>query len=295
MLRQGVELAGGPVSWGVDFARAPGNPPYAAVLDGITAAGLRWLELGPVGYLPRDAETARAALGSRGLAAVGTFVFDDFHRPAARTDVLTAVDEALDAITATEGALLILIDRPCSERARTAGRGTLARRLERVAWGQMISTLQLAAERAHERGVRAVLHPHAGSYIEFEDEIERALADVPAELLALCLDTGHAIYAGSDPVALIQRHATRLEHLHLKDARADVISRGLDFWDAIAAGVFCPVGDGALDLVATREALERVSYSGFATIEQDRRPGTVGAPGEDLRRSVEFVRSCGVG
>ena len=159
----------------------------------------------------------------------------------------------------------------------------------------MMSTLHVAAERAHERDVRAVLHPHAGSYIEFEDEIERALADVPAEVLALCLDTGHAIYAGADPVALIERHATRLEHLHLKDARSDVVSRGLDFWDAIAAGVFCPVGDGALDHAATREALEHVSYSGFATIEQDRRPGTVGEPGEDLRRSVEFVRSCGIG
>ncbi len=292
---QGVKLAGGPVSWGVDFAQAPGNPPYAAVLDGIAAAGLRWLELGPVGYLPREGEAARAALGSRGLEAVGTFVFDDFHRPAARTGVLTAVDAALDTITATDGALLILIDRPCSERARTAGRGTLARRLERAAWGQMMCTLQSAAERAHERNVRAVLHPHAGSYIEFEDEIERALADVPAEVLALCLDTGHAIYADADPVALIQRHATRLEHLHLKDARADVVSRGLDFWDAIAAGVFCPVGAGALDLVATREALERVTYSGFATIEQDRRPGTCGEPGEDLRRSVAFVRSCGIG
>lgn len=280
------------MSWGVDFAESADNPPYSVVLDGIAAAGLRRMELGPVGYLPQD---GAAALAKRGLAAIGTFVFDDFHRPAARAGVLAAVDAALEAIAATDGSLLVLIDRPCPERALTAGRGTIARRAEPAVWQAMMSTLQSAAERAHERGIRAVLHPHAGGYIEFEDEIERALADVPAEVLGLCLDTGHAIYSGADPVALIRRHAPRLEHLHLKDARAEVIARGLDFWDAIAGGVFCPVGDGALDVPATRDALEHANYAGFATIEQDRRPGTTGDAAEDLRRSVEFVRSCGIG
>jgi inosose dehydratase len=290
-----IRLAGGPVSWGVDFAEHGDNPPYGVVLDGIAAAGLRWLELGPVGYLPRDGATARAALDARGLAAVGTFVFDDFHRPSARGDVLAAVELALDAIEATAGSLLILIDRPCPERALTAGRASLARRLGPAAWRELITTLQLAAERALERGIRAVLHPHAGSYIEFEDEIEQALGDIPADVMALCLDTGHTIYAGADPVALIHRHASRLEHLHLKDTRADVASRGLDFWEAIAAGVFCPVGDGALDLPGVRDAFRLAGYSGFATIEQDRRPGTVGEAGDDLRGSVELVRSCGIG
>ena len=86
-----IGLAGGPLSWGVDFAEHRDNPPYGVVLDGIAAAGLRWLELGPVGYLPRDGATARAALAERGLAAVGTFVFDDLHRPAARGDVMSVV------------------------------------------------------------------------------------------------------------------------------------------------------------------------------------------------------------
>jgi inosose dehydratase len=59
--------------------------------------------------------------------------------------------------------------------------------------------------------------------------------------------------------------------------------------------VFCPIGDGALDLPAMRDALHHAGYTGYATIEQDRRPGTTGEPHEDLRRSVEFVRACGIG
>ena len=49
-LESAVELAGGPVSWGVDFAEDPANPAPDEVVAGIAAAELRWMELGPAGY-----------------------------------------------------------------------------------------------------------------------------------------------------------------------------------------------------------------------------------------------------
>ncbi|WP_053226446.1 sugar phosphate isomerase/epimerase family protein [Solirubrobacter soli] len=281
-----IELAGGPVSWGVDFADAPGNPPYTVVLDALAAVGLRWMELGPVGYLPGD------ALASRGLGAVGTFVFDDFHAGAPSDEVLAATDAALDAITATGGSLLVLIDRPSAARAAVAGRSPAAPRLDDVAWTSMLELFVAAADRAAARGVRAVVHPHAGGYLEFEDEISRLLADTS---LDLCLDTGHALYAGSDPLELLHRHADRIRHLHLKDVAAPVRARGLGFWDAVAAGIFCPVGEGLLDLPGLRDTLSATGYSGFATIEQDRRPDTAGDPATDLARSVTRLRELGIG
>jgi inosose dehydratase len=157
----------------------------------------------------------------------------------------------------------------------------------------MVQTLRRAARRAAARGIRAVVHPHAGGYVEFEDEIERLLADAPE--LGLCLDTGHALYAGIHPGALIRRHAARLQHLHLKDVAPAVLERRLGFWDAVRAGVFCPVGDGLLDLAATRRALADAGYGGFATVEQDRRPESPGDPVADLRRSVRRLRAAGIG
>jgi inosose dehydratase len=276
-----ITLAGGPVSWGVDFAGDPGNPPYTDVLDGIERAGLTHLELGPVGYLPPD------ALATRPLDAVGTFVFDDFHRAAPH--VLQATDAALGAIAAAGGTLLILIDRPSDIRAVTAGQADRAPRLGRPAFTRMADTFLRAAERAHTRGIRPVLHPHAGGYVEFEDEIDRLLE---ATGVGLCLDTGHALYAGSDPAELIRRHASRLEHLHLKDLREHAVS---PFWDAVRAGAFCPIGDGLLDLRSLQVALEATAYRGFATVEQDRRPGSPGDPVEDLVKSVGRVRAAGIG
>ena len=280
-----IQLAGGPVSWGVDFADAPGNPPYEDVLAGIAAAGLRWIELGPVGYVPPRAPA------EHGLRVVGTFVFDAFHAAGGDSAgsgaaVLAAVDAALDAIEAADGSMLVLIDRPSPVRAATAGRAGVAPRLRDPS--AMIELLRQAAAKAATRGVRAVVHPHCGGYIEFEDEIERVLEGTD---LGLCLDTGHALYAGSDPAALIRRYKTRLEHVHLKDVFPR--PRPANFWDAVRRGVFCPVGDGLLDLDDVKDAL--AGYDGFATVEQDRRPDSPGSPHEDLARSVERLRAIGLG
>lgn len=275
------------MSWGVDFADTPENPATREVLSGIAGAGLTWMELGPVGYLPPG------ELEAYGLRAVGTFVFDDFHRAA--PEVLGAVDAAVSAAVAAGGSTLVLIDRPSAARVATAGRSSAAPRLDGRAWAGLVDTVRRAASRAGDAGVRAVIHPHAGGYVEFDDEIERLLAAVPADELALCVDTGHALYAGSDPAALLRHYGPRVEHLHLKDVVAAVRGRGLAFWDAIAAGVFCPVGDGLLDLAEVRAALLHIGYTGFATVEQDRVPGSVGQPAADLRRSVKRLRDAGIG
>ena len=281
-----VVLAAAPVSWGVDFADDPLNPSPREVLDGIAAAGLEWLELGPPGFLPASPDV----LTDRGLRSVGTFVFEDLRDG---EKVAAAAHDALAALLAFGGTLLVLIDRPSPERAATAGRSDAAARLDDRGWRALIATVRRAAETAAAVSVRAVVHPHAGSYIEFADEIDRLLGDLPADEAGLCLDTGHALYAGMRPEALVRHYGERLEHLHIKDVRAG--RRDGDFWTAVASGVFCPAGDGLLDLEALASALGGVSYDGYATIEQDRRAESPGTPAEDLGRSVARLRASGIG
>ena len=99
-----------------------------------------------------------------------------------------------------------------------------------------------------------MLHPHSGSYIEFEDEIERVLADTADDGLQLCIDTGHFIYAGVEPVQFLAGHRDRTPYLHFKDinpiVHQKVLSDGVGFFDAISLGVFCPVGQGMVDFGA---------------------------------------------
>jgi inosose dehydratase len=288
------ELATGPVTWGVDFADAPGNPPWALVLDEIRDSGLGALELGPVGFLPEEPGVLADELAARSLRGIGSFAFDHFHDPSRGEALGEATGRACRFIAAAGGGFLVIIDRPAGTRVQTAGRSDAARRLPQEEWRGLTDAIETAAETARAAGLRPVFHPHAGSCVEFEDEIDRLLEDVEIEL---CLDLGHAAYAGIGAAEGIDRWGARLAHLHLKDVDPDVLAevraRRLDFWEAIAAGVFCPLGDGVVDFGSAAAGLAAVGYEGFATIEQDRVPGS-GEPLSDLRRSLTAMEAAGM-
>lgn len=288
-----IRLAASPTNWGIDFADAPTNPPWSDVLDQIAAGPLDALELGPVGYLPEEPAALREALAGRGLTAVGSFVFDNLHGPAELERVVAVAERACAAIAAAGGEVLVIIDSPSPARVATAGRSAAAPRRDGAGWARLMTGVERVADVARAAGLRPAVHPHAGGYLEFEDEVERLVADSP---VGLCLDTGHLAFAGADPAAAIRRFGDRLAHLHLKDVDGEVLDEvraaGLDFWQAVERQVFCPLGAGIVDLAAVMASLEQVGYDGFATIEQDRVPGT-GSPVSDFEKSVAVMRETG--
>src|SRR5215212_1320649 len=75
----GIDLANGPVSWGVDRPDMPGAPPWQEVFDEISEAGYRLCELGPLGYLPDDNQQVRVELDARGLGVAGSYIFEPLH------------------------------------------------------------------------------------------------------------------------------------------------------------------------------------------------------------------------
>jgi inosose dehydratase len=267
-----LDLATGPVSFGVDFAGAPGNPPWEDVLDGIAAAGFTWTELGPLGYLPAD-----VSLTAHGLELTGGFVFEPLLDPGA----VAAARAVAERVAALGGRFLVVIDAVTPGRARTAGQPDVARRLDRADAAALAAGVREIAAIARGHGLRPVIHPHAGTHVEFEDEVEPLLDSVE-----LCLDTGHWLYARQDPVRAFERWADRIPYLHLKDL--DRARLGPDFSVSVRAGAFRPLGQGDLDVPALLAALDRARFSGWAVLEQDRLPG--GDPVADLvagRRYLE--------
>ena len=188
----------------------------------------------------------------------------------------------------------MIIDRPGLERAATAGRSDLARRLPMGRWLGLLDTIEMIASLAKQHGLQPAFHPHAGSYIEFPDEIDRLIADSD---IGLCLDTGHAMYAGIAAHDAIRAYGPRIVHVHLKDVDPRVLERvrreRVGFWAAIGLGVFCPLGRGAVDLSLVATALDQIGYRGFATVEQDRVPGS-GSPLRDLHKAVTALEQAGL-
>jgi inosose dehydratase len=287
------------VCWGVDFADGDRNPPWSAVLDEISRLGLKWLELGPVGYLPEDAPTLHGEFGTRGLGAVGTFLFEPLHDPGQREQVVAATERTCALVAAAGGRLLVVIDAVSDARGTCAGRSDDAPRLSGNSLDAFLGSLGTVVDIAHSHELRAVIHPHAGSFVEFEDEIDCVMSLFGPEDLGLCIDTGHSAYAGLDAPALLATYAERVEHLHLKDVNPAVVRRAVDerwsFWRASDAGVFCPLGDGAVDFRACAQQLAANGFEGWATIEQDRQAmAALGEPTRDLARSISFLREVGL-
>jgi inosose dehydratase len=289
-----LRLATGPVSWGVDFAGDPHNPPWEEVLDGIEATGLGLTELGPLGYLPSDPGALRPELERRGLAVAGSFVFQPFDDPDARRAARDATCATCELIAGVGGTHVVLIQAVTRDRAATAGDAENAPRLAPERRDELAEGLDAAARIAAEDfGLRPVLHNHVGSALEFEDELEGVLDLLPSASLGLCLDTGHAFYAGMDLAALLDRWGERVDYLHLKDVRPAVrdasVRDGSGFWEAIADGVFCPLGEGGVDFELLLERANQLGFDGPVTIEQDRRPGVESTPEEDVAASVRFL------
>src|SRR5919197_244143 len=162
-------LAGAPISWGV--CEVPGwglMLPRERVLGEMAALGLRATELGPIGYLPLDADELRALLDRHGLQLEAAFVQLVLHEESA--DEARAGAERMAKLLAAAGAdvfvAAVVVDQDWSPRVE----------LGDAEWGRVVRHLGEVDQIAAAHGLTLALHPHAGTLVETAADVERALA-----------------------------------------------------------------------------------------------------------------------
>ncbi|MDQ0455676.1 sugar phosphate isomerase/epimerase family protein [Rhizobium paknamense] len=304
-----ITVTTAPCCWGVDDVRNPDLPSWELVFDEVKAAGYGGMELGPYGYVPLDIDVVSHALTSRGLYIVAGTIFNDLVDRENRDNLLQQVDEICALMTrlpkppATAGQrfaapYLTVMDWGHDERDFAAGHSDRAPRLDDRAWAGMMDNIRAISTLARDKyGVRATIHPHAGGYIEFEDEIARVAADIPQHVAGFCLDTGHTLYAGMDPVETLRKYADRLDYIQFKDIDKAVFERVMGerirFFEACAQGVMCPIGNGCIDYPAIRRLLDELGYEGFITVEQERDPRNAAGSLADVKLSRDYLKTAG--
>ncbi|GAB2533514.1 TIM barrel protein [Nocardia heshunensis] len=287
-----LRIAAAPISWGV--CEVPGwghvlEP--ATVLEEMAGLGLAATEFGPPGYLPDDPAELSKRLSDHGIAPVGGFLALALHREPGRA--LATARETAALFKAAGAEILVLA-------AATGSDGYDTRTpLDDHEWRTLIDTAATVADIAAEHGLRVALHPHVGTHVETADEVARFLADSD---LDLCLDTGHLLIGGTDPVELAAHHADRIGHIHLKDVReelaAEVRGGSIEYSEAVRRGLYVPLGAGDVDIAALIRAVHAAGYRGWYVIEQDTslRPGdTAEAPTRDARESLRHLAEIGAG
>jgi inosose dehydratase len=247
--------------------------------------GLAATEFGPAGFLEEEPAARAAQLASYGMTAVGGFLPVLLHDRA--HDPLPEVDSFLDGCLAAGAGVVVLA-------AFSGVDGYDARPvLDDAGWSVLLGHLDRITDRAKERDVLACLHPHVGTMVESEAEAERVLA---GSRVGLCVDTGHLMVGGADPVVLTERHPERVAHVHLKDVDgtlADQVRDGrLTYGEAVRAGMYRPLGEGDVDIAAMVRTLEDAGYRGWYVLEQDvmldAEPDGAG-PVADVRKSLDYL------
>lgn len=303
-----LRVASAPVSFGVDGSRASAwTPDPESVLDWIAAIGFEGTELGPMGYLG-DGWAVRARLIHRNLALVGAFIDQRFSsadwRTADRRELQDLIALLRDAVTGEKRPCVVLsesLDNPV--RRAYAGRVRMHPELwlSKPAWATLVDNVHRAAEQCRAAGFEAVFHPHAGTFVETADEIARFFERADPALIGLCLDTGHFLFGGADPIRSVVDYRAVLRHVHIKDCQPDVVvavaMAGGDFTEAVRRGVFPPLGQGAVDFASFLDRLRQVGYEGWLVVEQDQvldRSRTAESLLAGQRSNREYLRRLGV-
>ena len=295
------KVATAPVSWGIlEFVGQSSQQSWESVLDEMAAAGYTGTELGPYGYLPTEPGALRSALAARGLQLLSAFVPVRLVEESSHAAGLETARQVGGLLAACGCRHLVLSDDNAANpiRLQHAGRITAADGLSETGWHTLAAGVNRIARRLQaEFGLQTVFHHHCAGFVELPAEVDRLFELTDAQTVGLCLDTGHYVYGGGDPVACIHRHGSRVRYLHFKDVDPAVMTRaraeGWDYFQAVTAGLFCELGQGCVNFAGVIAAMDELNYDGWVVVEQDIIAGR-GTPLESARRNREYLRGLGL-
>lgn len=298
-----VAIANAPVSFGafeLTVGIMSGVPDSESVLEAVAGAGYAGIDLGPIGYLGFGDEL-RSSLVRHGLALAGGFFqlpFSDVSRMPAEIRELDALLDVFDIACGDDGELKpkpTLADAGSAARRARPGQAVDDRSLglDDEEWRRFAQGVETAAAHCRERGYEPTFHHETGTYVEAPWEIEKVLE---LTSIGLCLDTGHLLLGGGDPVEAMREWRGRINHLHLKDARRSVVAQivrdaapASEIWRRRA---FCRLGEGDLDVDGVLSLL-RGAFAGWVVVEQDTLPEPDGSAAADQRANREFLARKG--
>ena len=122
-------------------------------------------------------------------------------------------------------------------------------------------------EYAKEKGITVCFHPHYGTCVFSQSDIDYFAAHTNPEYVSFCLDTAHTTLAGICPVELIHQYDSRIAYMHLKDVDTYALSKAEG---PQKMGSFRALGHGTVNFPAVKAALEEEGFDGVLCVELDR-------------------------
>ncbi len=291
-----VRLSAAPIDWGVTEL-VSGNPRPEEILECASRAGYSGCELGTHGFFGFTANAVLANYAAHNLAVSASWYDVDLSKPLP-PESAGEIDLICSLLQAGGATVINISDKIVPERVAVVSRveqfpGTWWNDAD---WLQVPRTLHEIQQVTSKRGVEVAVHQHVGTHIESRAETERLIKIVVGNEIKLCLDTGHLLLGGNDPLAMIEAAGESVIHVHAKDVDGQTFDRlragEIDYFAATGEGLYSDLGTGIVDWTGLRDGLDAADFSGWVVAEQDRLlvPGS-SIPFEANKRNCDFLKA----
>jgi inosose dehydratase len=160
--------------------------------------------------------------------------------------------------------------RKVFEYARNAGMPTIVCSPEPEA-------LDLVEGMAKEYDLRVAIHNHGPTDKKYPSPLDVLKLVEHRDLrMGICMDVGHTVRIGQDPVEVISQCTARLYDFHIKDVT-----------QATPQGMDTEVGKGIIDIAGVLKALVAMKFSGHVGLEYE---AHADAPLPGVMESVAYMR-----
>jgi len=258
------------------FLSACGQPAGAAGLLGSRSPD-RGLKLGITTYTLRkfSLDQAIAMTQEAGLKYIS---LKEMHLPlkSSREERIAARDKVKAAgLVLTGGGVIYLKNdeqeiNNAFEYAKDAGMPTITCSPEPEA-------LDKVETFAKQFNIRIAIHNHGPGDKRYPSALDvLRLIENRDRLMGICIDVGHTVRNGENPVSVIEQCAARLHDFHMKDVTA-----------ATAKGESIEVGKGVIDIPGVLKALLRAKFKYNVALEYEAHADD---PMPGVKASIQYIR-----
>ncbi len=287
-----------PDQWGVWFDNDDKQIPPRQTMKEMAEAGFEILETGPWGYFPKDPKELKAWTDEYGMKVVAGTSWGVLHKPEQWPETERHFREIAETHAAVGAEYIVHL--PPLYRDDKTWEWTDDRVLSPEAWNTYITNAnKLGKIMKEDYGLKMVLHPHGDSHIETPEEIARIFENTDPEYVNLCLDTGHIVYGGGDPIEMVRKYPERITYVHIKAFDPALVKEAHEkdwpFGEAVARGASVTPPAGEPDMQKLVDALADLDKEMYVICEQDLYPADPSFPLPNAIKTREYLASCGLG
>ncbi|MCF6776060.1 myo-inosose-2 dehydratase [Thiotrichales bacterium 19X7-9] len=288
-----VKLGISPINWtNDDDPNLGGDIAFETCIKEMSQAGFQGTEIG--NKYPKDAHKLRHFLSEYQMQVSSAWMSTFFTESGRYQETLENFMHHLSFMKAVGADVINLCE--CGHGIQQADYPVFSSHkpvFNHKQWLLLINGLHELGRLAYDYQMRVSYHFHLGTGVQNQDEVDYLMKHTSPNLLGLLLDTGHAYAADISLDYLFKHYGARINQVHLKDVRTEVLDQvhkdQLTFMDGVRKGMFTVPGDGCIDFDLVFKQLAQKQYQGWFIVEAEQDPAKAN-PLEYANKARVFIR-----